>query len=61
MGEGSSKEYIEDEAEWIDSTSTRILDRLATQKIVTARSKLWSTPEVKVKRKMFRRARRLYQ
>lgn len=39
MGEGISRDDIESEAEWIESTLMKILDRDAIQIRVTARSK----------------------
>lgn len=61
MGEGSTRQDIEAEAKWIESTLTTILNRHAPQISLTARSKRWWTPEVDVKCNEYGRTRRLYQ
>lgn len=59
MGEDDSKYDIKDEAEWIESTLTKILIKDTTQIKVTARSRRWWTLEVEAKRKKYRGTRRL--
>lgn len=49
MGEGSSGENIENEAEWIELTLTGILNKHATKINITASSKRWWTPQVNAK------------
>lgn len=61
MGEGSWKDDIEREVEWIQSSLTGISDKYVIQIRVTARSKRWYTAEVKDKGKEYRQTRRLYQ
>lgn len=51
--EGNSRDDIEGEAEWIESTPIEMLDRHATQIIVTAGSKRWWTKKVEDRQKEY--------
>lgn len=61
MIEGSLKDDIEREAEWIEFTLTEILDKNATQIRVTGRSKRWWNTEIEAKQNEHGRTRRLNQ
>lgn len=61
MGEGNTRENIETEAEWIESTLMRSLDKHANQITGITRSKIWKTQEVEAKQNYYGGTRRLYQ
>lgn len=61
MREGSSRDDIEDEAEWIESTPTRILDKPFNLIGVTAWFKRWWISEFEANRKEYGQTSRLYK
>lgn len=61
MGEVGTRQDMVEEAEWIESILTTMLDRHVTQIRVTAGSKRWWTPEAEGKHKEYGCTRKLYQ